>query len=534
MLQALKFGLPRARRNGARTWLAKLPLAARLCAAFALVYLFGAAVGLTGIVNLVSLKQRTDTLYQRDMRGAISAERAQSALAGLGRAQLALTMATSGSERDEAVSDINASLTSLDAALEGVLHAAPGQAEPLRSERVQTGKLVQAYVELLRKQPLDPLQFDSAVSVDGHFVVEQLQKLSKLMEAARARQERQAAETVASVASSQLTAQAVMVALLVASLGAAGVLAWFAARSLTRELGGEPRNAAQVANRIASGDLTATIALRPGDSGSLLYFLAGMRDQLAGVLERIQSSAQEITAATQGIASGNHELAARTTQQATALADAAASVRSLATLVEQAHAQATESSTMARQAREATDSGTAVVRDMSGAMDVVHGHSKHISEIVTVIEGIAFQTNILALNAAVEAARAGAAGRGFAVVAQEVRALAQRSASAAREIGGIVGNATREIERGARLSADVVAAMGRIEAAVGHSHMLAEHLRGLADEQAQAVRAVGHSVGQLEQTGQQNAALVDTVAGQAARLDEQAAGLASDVARFRF
>ncbi|NUO85720.1 MAG: methyl-accepting chemotaxis protein, partial [Cupriavidus sp.] len=174
MLQVFKTSLPGQRRAVAPArWLARpgrLPLVARLCAAFALVYLFGAAVGLTGIANLVSIKARTDTLYQHDMHGAISAERAQSALAALGRAQLALTMATSSTERDGAAGEIAAALSQLDAALAGVQRAAPAQAAPLLRERQRASELAQAYVALLRKQPLDPLQFDSAVSVDGHFV----------------------------------------------------------------------------------------------------------------------------------------------------------------------------------------------------------------------------------------------------------------------------------------------------------------------------------------------------------------------------
>ena len=511
VLQVSKTSLPGQRRAVAHArWLARLgrlPLVARLCAAFALVYLFGAAVGLTGIANLVSIKARTDTLYQHDMHGAISAERAQSALAGLGRAQLALTMATSSTERDGAADEIAAALSQLDAALAGVQRAAPAQAAPLLRERQRASELAQAYVALLRKQPLDPLQFDSAVSVDGHFVTGQLQRLSSQVEAVRRQQEQQAAATVASVAASQLRAQAWMATLLGASLLAAVALAWIAARSLRAELGGEPRDAADIARRIAAGDLTAPIALRPADHSSMLHHVASMRDQLAGVLARIQASALDATTD---------------------------SMQALAAHVAAAHAQATESSEMASAARAATDDGAAVVQRMRGAMDALHGHSRHIAEIVGVIESIAFQTNILALNAAVEAARAGPAGRGFAVVAQEVRALAQRSAEAAREIGGIVGNATHEIQQGASLSGSVVAAMERIAATVGHSHALAEGLRALADEQADSVQGAGQAAAQLRQTARQNAALVDELAGQAARLDQQAAALASDVARFRF
>jgi len=525
-----------ARRAGPRlpAWLGRLPLAARLCIAFALVYAFGAAVGLTGIVSLVSVKQMTDTLYQRDMRGAIAAERAQSALARLERAQLSLTLATSGSERDAAGADIDNALARLDQALTVVRAATPAQAEALRKERDSAATLLGSYVALLRKQPLDPLQFDSAVSVDGHFLGEQLQKLATVVEAARTRQERQAADTVAAVTSSQLRAQGLMVAMLLASLAAAAALAWFAARQLLSQLGGEPADAAEVASRIASGDLRQAVPLRRGDTRSLMCMLARMRDQLAGVLADIRRSSGEIAATSAGIAGGNQDLSRRTALQASALAAATDSVARLATLVGQAREQATESSAMARQARQATDAGMGVVSQMSGAMDAVHGHSRSVAEMVGVIESIAFQTNILALNAAVEAARAGEAGRGFAVVAEEVRGLAQRSATSAREIRATIGQATAEIARGAQLSQEVVSAMSGIEQAVGQSHALSERLCGVADEQAQGVRAVGEAVAQLEQTSRQNAELVEAVTAQAASLDEQAAGLAAGVARFRF
>ena len=534
MLQAIKLGLPGRRGQSAWQSLAALPLAVRLSAAFALIYAFGAIVGLTGIFNLIALKHDTDRLYQRDMRGAIAAECAQASLAMLGRAQLALTLATSSAERDTAAGDIAQASRQLDAAVDGIRHAAPAQARALLEERAAAGELVTKYVELIRKQPLDALQFDASVSIDGHFLGERLQKLGTMAEATRTTLARQAADTVDGVASAQTTAQTVMTVLLVASLVAAGLLAWIAARSLTRELGGEPRDAATIATRIAGGDLTAHIALRAQDSSSLLFNLAGMRDQLSGVLARIQQCAHEISAASDGIAGGNQELAARTATQANALSEATANVARLTTLVQQAHAQAQESSDMASRAREATGTGMAAVRDMSGTMANVHAKSRNISEIVSVIEGIAFQTNILALNAAVEAARAGEAGRGFAVVAQEVRALVQRSARAAREIGGIIGDATDEIARGAELSGRVESAMSGIDAAVHHSHTLATELRMLADEQASGIRTVGDALALLEQTSADNAKLVDVVRDQAARLDHQAAALETDVARFHF
>ncbi|UZN51777.1 methyl-accepting chemotaxis protein [Cupriavidus cauae] len=512
----------------------RLPLAARLGTAFVLVYLFGAAAAVSGIVNLVALKDKTDTLYQRDMRGSVAAERAQSALAGLGHAQLALTMATSTAERDTAAQQIAQALQTLDTTLSGVGRAAPDQAEALARECANAAQLMHGYVELLRKQPLDALQFDSAVSVEGHFVAEQLAKLGTQIEQARARLEKQAADTVASVSYSQARAQWITMAMLAASLAAAAVLAWQAARALLAELGGEPREAADAARRIAAGDLTEGQRLRRRGARGLLQDLAAMRDALAAMLARIQSSARQIHGASEQIAAANRDLSERTGRQLAAVEEAATSIGELRGLVEQIHMRAHESSAMASQARDAVGTGSAVVRSMRASMDAVQARSRDISEVVGVLQGIAFQTNLLALNAAVEAARAGAAGRGFAVVANEVRALAQRSAQSARDIGALLGEATRDIEAGAGLSGEVEQAMAAIEQAVLRSHTLAERLNGLAQQQAVGIAVVDGAVARLDGTSRQNAELVTTVAQQAESLDWQAGELAADVGRFRF
>lgn len=534
MLQALKLGLPRVRLPAASAMLRRTPLAVRLGAAFVLVYVFGAAAGVTGIVNLVSIRQMTDTLYQRDMRGAIAAERAQAALAQVGHAQLALTMATSSAERDDAASQIDTAMNALDKSLAGIASAAPAQAAALAKERANAGKLMQDYVALLRRQPLDALQFDSSVSVDGHFLAEQLGKLGAMVEDARVRLEAQAAGTVDNVSASQGRAQWITVAMLAAGLAAAALLAWSAARTLLRELGGEPRDAADATRRIAAGDLTESVRSRPAARGSLMDDLAGMRAALADVFARMQQSARHVHAASEDIAIANRDLSDRTGRQLAAVEQAGASIAELGELVRQIQNRANESSTMARQARDAAGSGMAVVRQMHASMTAVQTRSRGISDIVAVLQGIAFQTNLLALNAAVEAARAGAAGRGFSVVAHEVRQLAERSAQSARDIGALLNDTTRDIEAGARLSGDVEQAMDEIERAVVRSHTLAERLNGLAEHQASQIASVRDAISRLDEASQQNAGLVTTMASQADALDVQAAELAADVGRFRF
>lgn len=534
MLQALKTGLPRLPRRQARRESMAMSLLARLAGAFVLVYVFGAAAGVMGIANLVSLKQMTDTLYQRDMRGAIAAERAQAALARIAHAQLSLTMATSTAERDAAAQGIEAALQALDSALAVIASAAPSEANGLLPERAKAGDMMRDYVALVGKQPLDALQFDSAVSVDGHFLAEQLGKLAALAEGVRARLETQAATTVARVSSSQGHAQWSTVAMLAAGLAAAALLAWLAARTLLRELGGEPRDAAAATRRIAAGDLTTGSALRRARVGSLLHDLASMREALAGVFTRLQRSARQVHAASEAIASANRALAERTAQQRRDVEDAAGSIAELRELVGHIHRRAHESSEMARQARDAVGTGMTVVHDMRASMTAVQARSRDISDIIALLQGNAFQTNLLALNAAVEAARAGPEGRGFSVVAREVRALAERSAQSARDIGALLGDATRDIETGAKLSAAVEQAIRDIEAAVNRSHTLAERLNGLAEQQAERIGRVSSAVARLDAASEQNAGMVTTMAAQADALDGRAAELAADVGKFRF
>lgn len=312
-------------------------------------------------------------------------------------------------------------------------------------------------------------------------------------------------------------------------------MAFVISRSIRRQLGGEPAYAVEVAHRIAAGDLTSTIQAAGGAAEeSLLNAMAAMQGSLVQIVGDVRGGTDTIATASNQIAAGNLELSSRAEEQAAALEQTAASIEELTSTIRQNAENARQANQLAQSASAVAVRGGDVVSQVVETMGSINASSRKVTDIIGVIESIAFQTNILALNAAVEAARAGEAGRGFAVVAQEVRALAQRSATAAREIGGIIGDATREIESGTRYSARVVEAMAHIETAVQRSHALAEALRGVADEQADGIHTVGEAVRQLAETGARNGALVQAVSAEAARLDRQAAALEADVARFRF
>lgn len=510
-----------------------LSLIARLCLALAFVYVFGAAVGVTGIGSLVFVRHTTDHLYDNDLGGALIAEQAQSAIAEAARAQLSLTAATSGEEREAARQEMLNGMKTLDALLTDPRVAANSMVAAARSEHRKAQEMAQAYIELMLRQPLDAIQFDATVSVDGHFLVEQLQRLTETVRRLKGQQLAQAKATRASASASQGAAQLIMVGLLAMSLLAAVAMAYAIARQVRRELGGEPADATRVVGRIASGDLSVPIAVRNGDTTSMLANLAKMQAELRGILSGIKDSAASVSVATKEISSGNQDLSSRTEQQAVLLERAATSMRALLEDVNGAHAEARVSSANAAAMLEATSEGSRVTERLAGKMTDLHGHSRSVAEIVQLIETIAFQTNILALNASVEAARAGSQGRGFAVVAGEVRTLAQRCAAAAKEIGGVISKTIADVNAGAALARDATVSMAGVRQSVERTVAFASAMQASSQSQVEKIGKLSTAVHAMDESTQQNSALVEQVAAAASMLHQQAECLAADAAAFK-
>jgi methyl-accepting chemotaxis protein len=304
-------------------------------------------------------------------------------------------------------------------------------------------------------------------------------------------------------------------------------------RSIRNGLGGEPQAAALLATRIAGGDLTQVVKVRSSDTSSMMAAMQAMQDRLQRAIGEIRHSAEAIASATQQIAAGNNDLSQRTEQQAASLQETAASMEQLTATVKQNADNARQASGLANNASDIATKGNEVVNRVIGTMGEINDSSRQIADIIGVIEGIAFQTNILALNAAVEAARAGEQGRGFAVVAGEVRSLAQRSATAAKEIKQLIGASVERVNNGSALVGQAGATMGDILQAVRRVTDIMGEIAAASEEQSSGISQVGRAVAQMDEVTQQNAALVEQATAAAASLQDQAARLREAVNAFR-
>ncbi len=328
-------------------------------------------------------------------------------------------------------------------------------------------------------------------------------------------------------------ARTTMIGLGVLALALAAGIGTFIARSLLQELGGEPNVAADIARAVAQGDFTRTAAVKPGDTTSLMASLGTMQGNLAQVVATVRQGSESVATASAEIAQGNNDLSARTEQQASALEETAASMEQLSATVKQNADSARQANQLAMSASSVAVQGGVVVNQVVDTMKGINEASRRIADIISVIDGIAFQTNILALNAAVEAARAGEQGRGFAVVASEVRSLAGRSAEAAKEIKTLIDTSVQRVSHGTALVDQAGSTMTEVVDSIKRVTDIMGEISAASNEQSQGVAQVGEAVTQMDQTTQQNAALVEEMAAAASSLRGQAQDLVQSVAFFQ-
>jgi len=353
-----------------------------------------------------------------------------------------------------------------------------------------------------------------------------LESLNQLLTMQRKTIDNQAAQ----IEERYLSSRHFMIGFALAMLAFGALCSWWLTRGIVIPL----NRAVDVAVAVADKNLRNDIVVETScETGRLLQALKTMNDGLVSIVTEVRHGTDNIAAASTEIASGNLDLSSRTEEQASSLAETASSMEQLTSTVRQNADNARQANQLAMNASEVAQRGGAVVAQVVSTMDEINSSARKIVDIISVIDGIAFQTNILALNAAVEAARAGEQGKGFAVVATEVRSLAQRSAAAAKEIKELIGNSVDKVDAGSTLVSQAGATMDEVVTSIQRVTDIMGEITSASSEQSSGIEHVNHAISQMDSVTQQNAALVEEAAAAAASLQDQAASLAQVVSIFK-
>ncbi|HYD94540.1 MAG TPA: methyl-accepting chemotaxis protein [Noviherbaspirillum sp.] len=508
----------------------------RLILGFLTLTILGAIVAGIGIFNMGRINAAAESLYEKELLGLSHVKEANINLIYMGRSLRNALLAASEEDRRKFLDDVDKNKKSMYGNLEKarpLFYTEKGKQlfSELDSELKNYEPLL---ADLLKKATAEQVQ-QNRESVEFLFKTfaprsnaldDKLTELSKVKETNAGRVSAQNHDLYES-------STAFMIMLVIGGALAGLALGVIITRSLTRQLGGEPAYAAAIADRIASGDLIVNVNLRPGDQSSMLFAMKKMRDSLATIVSQVRTGTDAIASASSQIASGNLDLSSRTEQQASSLEETASSMEELTSTVKQNADNARQANQLAMSASDVASKGGAVVSQVVDTMGSINESARKIVDIISVIDGIAFQTNILALNAAVEAARAGEQGRGFAVVAAEVRNLAQRSASAAKEIKALIDDSVEKVDAGAKLVDQAGATMEEIVESVKRVTDIMGEITSASQEQTAGIEQINQAITQMDEVTQQNASLVEEAAAASEALQEQAGKLSQLVSVFK-
>jgi methyl-accepting chemotaxis protein len=516
--------------------LAYMSLKSRLMAAFGCMALVGAVSGAAAVIGLRKVDVQASVLYEKHLLGLSAIKEAEIHLIQVARFRAQFARAGDAASRDKYRKLFEEHLQAAQTAL---AEAAPR----LVTERDQMA-LQNVQAKLVAYAPHGRAFLDAVASTEPPVVspeikhlnetaIDSFQSVTQGIDVLAKHKEEVGAVAARDVNDTYLKVRWIVVVVSFVTATLALMLGRLLASRVAAELGGEPEAAARIARDVTSGDLTRTIQVEGSANNSVMAAMREMQARLSDVVGGIRTAADSIATASSQIAAGNADLSHRTEQQAASLQQTASTMDELAGTVRNNANTAMQAADMAAKASEVAVQGGEAVSRVVATMTDISESSRKISDIIGVIDGIAFQTNILALNAAVEAARAGEQGRGFAVVASEVRSLAQRSSEAAREIKSLILASAERVEAG---SVQVQSAGRTMNDIVDHVHRVSELLDQISvatREQTAGISQVGESVSRLDQVTQQNAALVEESAAAAESLQLQATELVRSVSQFR-
>ncbi|WP_298013717.1 methyl-accepting chemotaxis protein [uncultured Aquabacterium sp.] len=516
--------------------LAALPLRARLLAAFCLIAFAGVVAGAAAVYGLQRVDQEASTLYQKHMLGLSAIKEAEIHLVQVARYRAQYARAGSQEARSQYRTLFEQHLSEARKWLD---QAAPTLVLPAnRALLAQTNEALNAYLPVGRAflaamDTTEPVPLAPEIEQHNQAAVAAFKQVTDLTEKLSAVKEEVGAQAASQVHETYKDVSAVVVVLASLAVVSALALGRLMSSSVLNQIGGEPHHAVRLARKIASGDLSTPLHLRAGDEHSILAAMSDMQTRLQDVVGGIRGAAGNIATASSQIAAGNADLSHRTEEQAGNLQTTASTMVQLSTAVQQNANHAAQAAAMAKEATQAAVTGGETVEKVVSTMSDISDASHQIGDIIGVIDGLAFQTNILALNAAVEAARAGEQGRGFAVVAGEVRSLAHRSSEAAREIKRLITMSGERVQAGATQVQEAGMTIESMVQQVQQMAALIEEISEATREQTAGIAEVTSSVSHLDDATQQNASLVEQSAAATDGLSRQAAGLLQSVSVFK-